>query len=30
MHSFWRRYLPWIWLFWLVVGLILLIADQFG
>jgi len=26
MHRFWRRYLPWIWLFWLVVGLVMLIA----
>lgn len=29
MRRFWRRYLPWIWLFWLAVGLILLIADSF-
>lgn len=20
MHRFWRRYLPWIWLFWAVVA----------
>lgn len=29
MHRFWRRYLPWIWLFWAVVGVIMLIADPF-
>lgn len=29
MHRFWRRYLPWLWLFWLIVGLVLLVADSF-
>lgn len=27
MHSIWRRYLPWIWLFWAMVGLIVLVID---
>lgn len=29
MIRFWRRYLPWIWLFWFIFGLVLLAAEPF-
>lgn len=27
-YRFWRRYLPWVWLFWAVVGVVYLIFDS--
>lgn len=29
MHRIWRRYLPWIWLFWAVVGVVYAILRFF-
>lgn len=30
MHRFWRRYLPWVWLFWAVVGVVYAVVDWIG